>query len=320
MTANKKSSDDDALRCKLSVCMITYNHGLYVEEALNGIIMQNSDFDIELVIGDDASTDNTVAIINSITFPPHIKLKKQFRRKNVGMLRNFTSTLQECTGRYIALLDGDDYWIDPNKLQRQAGFLDGNPEFSICYHPVNIYNGRSFLDDNNNNRDVSDIYDLAHGNFMHTCSVVFRSGLFSKFPSEFYKSTVADYFLHMLNAKYGKIKKIPYIMGVYRMHEDGVWSMQPNMDIKILTYLEAMIGCFQSDVEEILKKRHQEISYRSFYNRIEEDGFDERLLRCTKYGSAFIKAKFGKLISADIKQNGSLRSGIVRYLKSKLNF
>lgn len=275
------------LKPTLSICMITYNQESYVKQAIESVFRQKTNFPIELVIGDDASSDRTAEIISLLTPPAHVIMKKYLRQTNLGMLKNFTQTLQQCTGQYIALLEGDDYWIDPGKLQYQVEFLNGNVDFAICFHPIKIDTGSGKLeaDKSQTERDVSDIYDLASGNFMHTCSVVFRSGLFNEFPDNFYKSTVGDYFLHMLNAQHGKIKRLPKVMGVYRVHAGGVWSMQPNMDFKILTYLEAMIDCFKTDVSAILKKRHQVIGVKSLLKRMGEPGFEERLQRSIKFGS-----------------------------------
>lgn len=287
--------------CKLSVCMIAFNHEKYIEKAIRSVFSQVADFDIELVIFDDASSDGTSEVIRSITPPPNVSMIVEVRDRNVGMLRNFVSAIERCKGKYIALLEGDDYWIDSSKLQRQVNFLDENPEFSICFHPVRIDSGaeKLTLETGQTEREISDIFDLARGNFMHTCSVVFRARLFEKFPDDFYKSTVGDYFLHMLNAQYGKIKRLPEVMGAYRVHEGGVWSMQPNMDLKILTYLEAMVGCFDPEISDILKNRHQSIAVKSFFNRLAEPGFEDRLKRATLFGSeglqnALVKSGAGK--------------------------
>lgn len=272
---------------RLSVCMVTYNHELYIKKSIESVYAQVTDFEIELVIGEDASGDKTASIINSLLSSSKTLTKVQFNEQNIGAQKNFTSTLQRCTGQYIALLEGDDYWIDSKKLQAQVDFLDRNPDFSMCYHPVKIDSGKGILtnEEINVERDISDIYDLAKGNFMHTCSVVFRSKLFESFPSTYENSPVGDYFLHMLNAQHGKIKRLPDTMGVYRVHSGGVWSMQPNMDLKILTYLEAMVDCFEPDVAAILKNRHQTLAVRSLFQRINEPNFDERLERCLKFGS-----------------------------------
>lgn len=287
------------VNCKLSVCMITYNQEPFVRQAVESVFSQKANFEIELVIGDDASTDGTAAVINSLSPPAGIRVNFIKRDKNLGMLPNFVSTLSQCSGQYIALLEGDDYWIDSNKLQRQVDFLESNPEFSICYHPVNIDRGGVQTSDDSVSlvRDVSDIYDLAKGNFMHTCSVVYRANLFEQFPDKFFSSTVGDYFLHMLNAQYGKIKKVPATMGVYRVHEGGVWSLQPNMDLKILTYLEAMIGIFEPDVEALLVARHKSIAVKSFFSRVSEEGFEKRLQRCCLFGADVFQAELARRFS-----------------------
>lgn len=309
-------------KCKVSVCMITYNHEAYVKKAIQSVYMQETDFPLELVLGDDASTDNTPEVIRSIVPPPHVRNNIQLRSVNLGMLKNFASTLQQCSGQYIALLEGDDYWIDPKKLQRQVDFLDKNPDFSICYHSVKFDAGTSTLkdDESGDDRDVSDIYDLARGNFMHTCSVVFRSNLFGEFPPGFYNSTVGDYFLHMLNAQHGKIKKIPGLMGVYRVHQGGIWSMQPNMDLKILTYIDAMIGCFEPEVEIILKRRYQDIAFRSFCNRIEDPDFLDRLLKCTKYGDEALRHGLKNIIVSERNSRKSIFSKFRGRLRHMLPF
>lgn len=287
--------------CKLSVCMITYKQESFIRQAVESVFAQITDFDFELVIGDDASNDRTSEIISSLTPPSRISLNYIKRDINIGMLLNFVSTLGYCSGQYVALLEGDDYWLDAKKLQRQVDFLDRNPEFSICYHPVKINRGEGRLleDDGMVSRDVSDIYDLAKGNFMHTCSVVFRANLFNEFPESFFSSTVGDYFLHMLNAKYGKIKNIPITMAAYRIHEGGVWSLQPNMDLKILTYLEAMVDCFEPDVASILKQRHKSIAAKSFFLRLSEEGFERRLRQCCIYGVDVFRDELVKRLSRD---------------------
>lgn len=288
-------------KVKVSVCMITFNHELYIKQAIESVFKQEGNFEIELVIGDDASTDRTVEIIKSIKPPSHVTLVPILRKVNLGMMQNFVQTLSQCEGKYIAMLDGDDYWIDPNKIQQQVDFLENNAHFAICFHPVKIDSGsgKIVLDTVLKSQEISTIYDLARGNFMHTCSVVFRAGLFESFPDVFYKSTVGDYFLHMLNAQHGKIKRLPEAMGVYRVHSGGVWSMQPNMDFKILTYLELMVNCFEPDVASILKKRHQSIAVKSLFKRLNEPGFEDRLKRCMLFGtdelqSSLIQSGIGK--------------------------
>lgn len=309
---------DSSFKPKLSVCMITYNHAEYIEQAIESVLFQSTRFPVELVIGEDASSDGTATKIRRFLLnPTPVKIRARFNSKNLGMLENFVRTLSECDGDYVALLEGDDYWTDASKLQQQVDFLELNPEFSICYHPVDVLRDNRLETDTLtlNVHDVSGIRELAKGNFMHTCSVVFRARLFDKFPDSFFSSSVGDYFLHMLNARFGLIKRLPHKMGVYRIHGGGVWSSQIGVDLKILNYLDAMIGCFDPEINQLLKDRYQKIAYKSFYSRIYEDGFEERLLRCLKHGTDEIALEMTKMVSCyDKFQRNFLIRAIQRFL------
>ena len=210
----------------VSVCMITYNHESYIAQAIEGVLMQKTNFPIELIIGEDCSTDCTRnAVVDYAEKYPEI-IKLQLPNKNKGMIRNFVETMQVAEGKYIALCEGDDYWTDPYKLQKQVDFLEANEEYSICFHPVKIWkeNEKELVDDfiTREVPETTTILDLAEGNYMHTPSVVFRNNqdVFDEFQ-KLENLPVGDYVLHMLNAKYGKIKKLPEIMGVYRLHDGG---------------------------------------------------------------------------------------------------
>jgi len=302
-------------RPKLSVCMITYNHDEYIEQAVESVLSQLTQFPIELVIGEDASSDGTAAKIGPfLVNPVPVKIRARFNTENLGMLENFVRTLAECEGEYIALLEGDDYWTDASKLQQQVDFLESNPEFSMCYHPVDVLRGNKLESDTLtlDAPEISSIRELAKGNFMHTCSVVFRARLFDEFPESFFSSTVGDYFLHMLNARFGLIKRLPHKMAVYRIHGGGVWSSQVGVDLKILNYLDAMIGCFDSEIDQLLKERYQKIAYKSFYNRIGEDGFEERLLRCLKYGADEMALEMRKMVSWYDKSHRNFLLRVIR--------
>jgi glycosyltransferase involved in cell wall biosynthesis len=121
----------------VSVFMITYNHEKYIAQALNSVLMQKTSFDYEIVIGDDCSTDSTQKIIKDYVTKHPNKIKPIFQTVNVGAMRNaYEFTLPECKGKYIATLEGDDYWTDPDKLQKQVDFLESNENYSVCFHHV----------------------------------------------------------------------------------------------------------------------------------------------------------------------------------------
>src|SRR5690606_11410501 len=126
----------------LSIWCITYNHEKFIKQTLDGFLKQEIDASVEIVISDDASTDGTREILKQYAarFPEKIRLI--LHEKNIGMMRNFTSTLHECKGKYIALCEGDDYWTDSKKLKKQYDFLISNPDFSICAHRVLYLKGK----------------------------------------------------------------------------------------------------------------------------------------------------------------------------------
>ncbi len=119
--------------------MLVYNHEKYIATALNSILMQNVHFDYDIVVGEDCSTDNTRKILLEYKKKYPDKFKLILHNKNVGAINNQNITMKNCTGKYIACLEGDDYWSDPNKLQKQIDFLEANPEFSFCFHNAYVY-------------------------------------------------------------------------------------------------------------------------------------------------------------------------------------
>jgi glycosyltransferase involved in cell wall biosynthesis len=123
----------------VSVCVITYNHEKFIEEALDSVIMQSTDFDIEIIIGDDSSTDNTTSICERYA-KKHNNIHHIDRKKNIGMNANWMDTIRSAKGKYIALLEGDDYWLSINKLQKQVDFLENHKRFVLCSHEIYLDN------------------------------------------------------------------------------------------------------------------------------------------------------------------------------------
>jgi glycosyltransferase involved in cell wall biosynthesis len=219
----------------VSVCMISYNHQAFISRAIEGVLMQETNFPIELVIGEDCSTDGTREICLEYQHKHPNIIRVLPRNKNLGMMPNFIDTLENSKEKYIALCEGDDYWTDPLKLQKQVSFLEENPDFAICFHRVKmVFEEESDeILSNENQKEISEFEDLALENYIHTPSCVFRNGLFEKFPDWFYQSPVGDWVLHLLNAQHGKIKFLEDVMAVYRIHNNGVWSMKDPIEIYI---------------------------------------------------------------------------------------
>ena len=239
-------------KIKISVCMVTYNQESYIEEAILGVLNQKCDFPIELLIGDDCSTDNTESIIKNI-INTHINgswINYKRQEENIGLMPNLISLLKRCKGKYIAICEGDDYWIDPNKLQKQVLFLENNPDYILCGHNIKMYdqNNKKFIPDTlfSKKNIMIDIKKLSKKNLLHSPTVVFRNINFDDYNKFFIDSPTWDYPMYLLLSGYGKIMKFNESMAVYRVHKDSVWSSLDDIEriSKTIKVLELLIDYF----------------------------------------------------------------------------
>ena len=212
----------DMNRVKVSCHIITYNQKDYIAQCIEGVLMQQTDFSIELVIGDDNSTDGTAEIVAQYArqYPDLIKTNlREVRGTGIPGKDNFLTTMEMCTGEYISLCDGDDYWTDPLKLQKQIDFLEANPDYVLSFHKVTILKpDGEFVEDfiTKVPEEYQGHETLARlGNYIHTPSVVFKN-IVPAYSFEFYESPIGDYFLYMMLAEHGKLHYIKESMAVYR--------------------------------------------------------------------------------------------------------
>ena len=236
--ANKKNwneiNDPSCLVVKplVSVSMITYNHEKYIEEAINSVLMQETDFGVELIISNDNSPDQTDTIIQRILkeHPKSHWIKYIKHETNIGMVPNWMDNIQRCSGKYIAVCEGDDYWTDKEKLIKQVRFLELNPEYVISGHDAFIIDaqGNTVKDSKlpvEFQRDFSKEELILGKGFILTLSWVFRNVGFKHIP-EHSKMLNSDRFIISLLGKYGKSKYQTDIKpSAYRVHQGGVWSM-----------------------------------------------------------------------------------------------
>ena len=206
--------------------MLTFNHERYVGDAISSVMHQQCTFDIELVIGDDCSDDATVKICEEwqSKYPDQIKVLSA--DKNQGFQKNFIRTYNECNGDYIAICEGDDYWIKPYKLQRQVDFLDNNRDYSTCIHRViNYYeDDNSKRLSNSGQKASTTINELSISNYISNVSALFRRGLFGEMPKWMENISTYDYAIHLMNAEYGDIYYMSQPMAVYRKRKGAIWS------------------------------------------------------------------------------------------------
>ena len=247
----------------VSVSCITFNHAPYIRACLDGFLMQKTSFIFEILIHDDCSTDETREIIEEYSkkYPdiifPIFQTENQYSKGVRGMMARFN--FPRSRGKYLALCEGDDYWTDPYKLQRQVDFLEANTDFSICFHNMKILNesNPSALEFTNSKdqESVSSILDLASkGNFMFTASVVFKKPK-DGFPNWLTDLPIGDYAIHLFNAQFGKIKFLDQVMGVYRIHAGGVWGSfsKEKLYDRWIPMLEQLQDKFSDEVNKTLR-------------------------------------------------------------------
>jgi len=209
------------LRPTVSVFMMTYNHETYIKKAIESILFQKTNFDFDLVIGEDCSSDNTRSIILDLNVKYSGKLKLVLHDKNVGAVENQRSVLSACTGKYIAWCEGDDYWTDPCKLQKQVEFLEKNDDFVLVGHlskaiyenvnkPSEVYH--------NIKKDVLTKRDVIFSYILQAASIMFRRDALEKINASAIR---VEHSLYIILAQHGKFKVLPEVMSVYRVHDKG---------------------------------------------------------------------------------------------------
>lgn len=221
---------------ELSVVTTTYNQEDYIEKCIKSILEQKTSFKFQLIVSNDNSSDNTLEILNKYKKIYKDKLTVINRENNLGPMLNFIETLNSVHTKYVALCDGDDYWTDMHKLQKQYDFLEKHKDYYISFHKTSIFFGEN--DERNvvyplNVKSDLTLSDLLRENYIPANTVVYRwkylkkDSLKNEFPNDI---VPGDYFLHLMHAKLGKINFINETMSVYRRQEQGMWYLttQPN--------------------------------------------------------------------------------------------
>ncbi len=234
----------------VSICCLAFNHEKYIRDALDGFMMQKTDFVFEVLIHDDASTDSTADIIREYEakYPDVIKPIYQTENQySKGIRPTFKYNFPRAKGKYIALCEGDDYWIDSCKLQQQVNFLEENNQISVCFHQYIV------LDQEGNklhttprpplefNKSLE--FSIKHFGthwYYQTLTSVFRKSAIEGVDFEKYSySRDTHLFFHILLTGNGYLMNTTW--GVYRNHDNGIFSKREYLDIKkcaVLSYKE----------------------------------------------------------------------------------
>jgi glycosyltransferase involved in cell wall biosynthesis len=267
----------------VSIACITYNQAEFINQTLDGFLKQIVNFPYEIIIHDDASSDDTVKIIQEYCskFPNKIKpifqLENQYN-KGHGILDSFVFPV--CKGKYIALCEGDDYWTDPYKLQKQVDFMEANPDYSLSFHKVkilsdNIKSSELYIhlrEREFTGREVFDKWTIP------TCSVLFRNLIKYEFPKFV---VLGDIFLFLTVLEHGKAYCHGFEGGVYRRHVGGV-SVRPNSQMLSKIYYQY----------KYMAKRFPQ--YKDIANRKKNDYLDQLIY--APFFKGIWKFRFYKLL------------------------
>ncbi|GAB3247310.1 glycosyltransferase [Larkinella harenae] len=214
---------------KVTVSIVTYNHAKFVRQTLDSVLCQQTNFDFEIIVGDDLSKDNTREILAEYQARYPDKIRLLLHPTNLGNngMHNALATFKAARGEYIAQMDGDDYWVNPHKLQKQVDMLDEHPEYSACFtNAMTVFEDEqyepfSLVGEKKAAYTVDDLIGEDEIFFMATSSIMFRKNAIPEYPAWYYLSQSGDIPRNILLAKAGPIGYIDEIMSVYRKNRAG---------------------------------------------------------------------------------------------------
>ena len=270
----------------VSVKVVTYNHAAYISRCIESILMQKTTFPFELVIGEDCSTDGTREIVLEYAqrYPDIIRVVTS--ESNVGMRANSARILPICQGEYIAFCDGDDYWIDPLKLQKQYEAIVKYNAVLVTHSTLMVFyenkkmSGESKMRRAKNKSGFLDLDDIiSHRTPFQTSSIFLRSEIIKKLPDWYFQLAIGDYPLKVISAQLGKIYYIDEIMSVYQKGVSGSFTNRYSAnstqemerekgELKMYPYLDAYTGYKYTNIIQIYLN-HRKIEYYILHGNLD---------------------------------------------------
>lgn len=308
----------------VSICSLVYNHEPYLRQCLDGFVMQQTTFPFEVIIHDDASTDGSAAIIREYAtrypniFVPIYQTENQYSQ---GKKVSSTFVFPRARGKYIALCEGDDYWTDPLKLQKQVDFLEANPDYSMCFHSANVFCQSSgqyndlfaYVQD----REYEGVEFIKKWT-VPTASVCFRRNVID---SELYQTVrknpyfvYGDLILFLSCASLGRIRGLSSMMSVYRRLDNGavLSAKSPEMEVRLCRQVLAYAECFGEKYTKVCRdifferssmfylaslfKRHSKANKRLLKQALDVS-FHRTIVSLFKAFFVHLKLQVGKAIS-----------------------
>lgn len=231
--------------CQVSIVCTTYNQEQYLREALDSFLMQETSFPFEIIVHDDASTDNTQEIITAYCsrYPaliiPILQSENQYSK---GKFKPSCYAASYANGRFVALCEGDDYWTSEKKLQRQYEALDTHSNIDLCFHSYSLTSNGARSETVSKNRSNGSIAldEVVRGGgaFCHTGSLFVRKTIFDALPEWFNEAPVGDYYIQILSSVSGGAYYLDECMSSYRVLSEGSWTskIRRNVDSTIAAY------------------------------------------------------------------------------------
>jgi len=252
---------------KLSIILISYNQEKYLEKSIESILKQQFPFDAEIIVADDNSTDKSFTIIKEklAACPwPVVYLPNNI---NLGISKNYQRAIQVCSGEYIAVMEGDDYWTDPRRLDKHLSFLDNHHECVMSMNRFVWYHEHPpefIVEPWKRSEDYYYVstQQMAEGNKLGNLSAcVFRADIIKGLNSSIYDMEIADWMLGMAVSEYGLIGILSGVMSVYRIHRQGNWAGQTkkNQSTLIAKAVDKYDAFFQykyTNNFNVLRKQH----------------------------------------------------------------
>ena len=239
--------------CKVSVCVITYNHELYITQCLQSIVGQQCSFDFEVIVRDDCSQDGTLEIIRDfqVRYPKIVKLLDA--SKNIGANKNILAVFSAAKGEYLALCEGDDYWLDNKKLSKQLAIMVSQPQLTFTAHPCWTHDKEglkttAYIKSSDNLKITCKDVLAVSGQFAPTASYMFRRELHGCLPSWFADAPVGDFFIEMYAIAMGRGLYLPEPMSVYRTFSANSWTTSNNekQSSNLVRFSREMVDCLMS--------------------------------------------------------------------------
>lgn len=221
---------------KINIILITYNHSNYIRPALESILMQETSHNVEIIVADDCSTDNTVEIIKEYESKTKFVFHYLHKEQNVGYIRNYQQAFATCTGDYVAIMEGDDYWVKASHLENHINHLEKIPNSSMSYNRhIRLFEDqhREEIFDWNLDTDYELITtdQLALGNRIGNLSCcVFRGKHIQQLDPKLFDMEIADWMLGMYMGQFAPLLYLKDVTSAYRIHDNGQWSQMDEKD------------------------------------------------------------------------------------------